>query len=383
MSEPLAQARRAAIVVRSLARRGLLLTAAVAPLGCATMGRQDPEASEEQTVPSGPPPTAGWTIRTRQHVDLWLHGYALLQRDTARVPFFRRGYRDRILAERRQLGVTTALDLNRDRLTERLGANPALVNGQFVPLYFDSFDEVRRAVDLFVRVNGEPRAAGSQAGAFYVALLAASFPTAADREWVRIFTQSLAEEDERFYRQYWTSAQRTRAPALAAVEALWRDTYGRRFERFLMNTQQTRGEIILSLPLDGEGRTIAATTGRPGSIAVTLPDDAATAPEAIYVFAHEAVIPVVTTAIADNVTPAEQRSGAADNYAGNAAVRGGALLLERIAPDLAEGYMRYYLRGVPSAGGANLRAAFAAAFPLPELILTAATRQLEVVLGGI
>jgi hypothetical protein len=234
-----------------------------------------------------------------------------------------------------------------------------------------------------VRVGGQPRAAGSQAGAFYVALLAASFPTAADREWVRVFTQSLAEEDERFYRQHWTAAQRTRAPALAAVEALWRDTYGRRFERFLMNTQQTRGEIILSLPLDGEGRTIAATTGRPGSIAVTFPDDAAAGAEAIYVFAHEVIIPVVSTAIADNVTPAEQRSGAADRYTSHAAVRGGAMLLERIAPDLVEGYMRYYLRAASGAGGGGLRAAFVAAFPLPELIASAAARQLEVVLGGI
>jgi len=368
---------------RSAVRRVALLATLVAPLACATTGTQTTPESPEPALPSGPPPTAGWAIRTRQHVDLWLHGYALLQRDTARVPFFRRGYRDRMLAERRELGVTTALDLNRERLTERLAANPALVNGQFVPLYFDSFDEVRRAVDLFVRVQGEPRAAGSQAGAFYVALLAASFPTAADREWLRIFTQSLAEENDRFYAQHWTSAQRTRAPALAAVEALWRETYGRRFERFLMNTQQTRGEILLSLPLDGEGRTIAATTGRPGTIAVTFPDDAATAAEAIYVFAHEAVIPVVTTAISDNVTPAEQRSGAADRYASNAAVRGGALLLERVAPDLVDGYMRYYLRGFPGGAGANLRAAFVAAFPLPELIVSAAVRQLEVVLGGI
>jgi hypothetical protein len=382
-AEQFTYATRAPLEFRALARCGLLVAAVVGPLGCATMGTPGPGERPEQTAPSGPPPTAGWTIRARQHVDLWLHGYALLQRDTARVPFFRRGYRDRMIAERRQLGVTTALDLNRDRLTDRLAANPALVNGQFVPLYFDSFDELRRAVDLFVRVGGDPRAAGSQAGAFYVALLAASFPTAGDREWVRVFTQSLSEEDERFYRQYWTSAHRTRAPALAAVEALWRDTYGRRFERFLTNTQQTRGEIILSLPLDGEGRTIAATTGRPGSIAVTFPDDPATAAEAIYVFAHEVVIPVVSTAIADNVTPAEQRSGVADRYAGIGAVRGGALLLERIAPDLVDGYMRYYLRGFSGAGGGDLRAAFVAAFPLPELIVGAVTRQLEVVLGGI
>jgi hypothetical protein len=103
------------------------------------------------------------------------------------------------------------------------------------------------------------------------------------------------------------------------------------------------------------------------------------------VCAHEVVIPVVTTAIADNVTPAEQRSGVADRYAANGAVRGGALLLERTAPELAAAYMRYYLRAAGAGGGgaANLRAAFAAAFPLPELIINALTRQLEVVLGGI
>jgi hypothetical protein len=370
---------------RWLARHALPFAGLVAPLACATVGTRagDPAPTDPQTA--GPPPTAGWAIRTRQHVDLWLHGYALLQRDTARIPFFRRGYRDRILGERRQLGITTALDLNTDRLTARLAANPVLVNGQFVPLYFASFDELRRAVDLFVRVEGDPRAAGSQQGAFYVAILAASFPTEADREWVRVFTQSLAEESDRFYRQHWNAAQRAQAPALAAVEAQWRDTYGRRFERFLTNSQQTRGEMLLSLPLDGEGRTITATAARPGIIAVQFPEDADRAVEALFVFAHEAVIPVVNTAIADNVTPAEQRSGVADRYSAHAAVRGGALLLERIAPDLTNGYMRYYLRaaGIQTSPTADPRPAFAAAFPLPELIISAAIRQLEVVLGGI
>ena len=369
-----------------LMRRSIVVAAGVASLACVPVGGQGAgEPPNPEPVSSGPPPTAGWAIRTREHVDLWLHGYALLQRDTARVPFFRRGYRDRMLTTRRQLGVTTALDLNRDRLEGRLAANPALVNGQFVPLYFGSFDDIRRAVELFIRVDGEPRAAGSQEGAYYVAILAASFPTAADREWLRVFVQSLAEENDRFYRQHWTTAQRTQAAALTAVDALWRDTYGRRFERFLANTQQTRGEILLSLPLDGEGRTIAATSGRAGTVAVQFPDDPGTAIDAIYVFAHEAVIPVVTTAIADNVTPSEQRSGVADRYAAHAAVRGGALLLERIAPDAVQGYMRYYLRAVGGSASASSdpRAAFAAAFPLPELIINAATRQLEVVLGGI
>ena len=384
-TEPRSPTRSAPLASRFL-RRGTVLAVAVAPLACATVGTPGtPEPSTPEGGVAGPPPAAGWAIRTRQHVDLWLHGYALLQRDTARVPFFRRGYRDRMRATRRQLGITTALDLNAERLEARLAANPALVNGQFVPLYFASFDDLRRVVDLFIRVEGEPRAAGSQEGAYYVALLAASFPTGADREWLRIFTQSLTEENDRFYRQHWTAAHRTQAPALSAVERLWRDTYSRRFERFLANTQQTRGEILLSLPLDGEGRTIAATSDRPGIITVQFPDDESTALEAIYGFAHEVVIPVATTAINDNVTPAEQRSGVVDRYAAHAAVRGGALLLERIAPEIAPGYMRYYLRaaGVPVGSTGEPRAAFLSAFPLPELIIGALTRQLDIVLGGI
>ncbi|HEX9310475.1 MAG TPA: hypothetical protein VF887_06665, partial [Gemmatimonadaceae bacterium] len=37
-------------------------------------------------------PDVIWPIKTREHVDLWLHGFALLQEDTTFVPFFKRGY---------------------------------------------------------------------------------------------------------------------------------------------------------------------------------------------------------------------------------------------------------------------------------------------------
>jgi hypothetical protein len=45
--------------------------------------------------------------------------------------------------------------------------------------------------------------------------------------------------------------------------------------------------------------------------------------------------------------------------------------------------MRYYLASVNRAPGANVQAAFTAAFALPDTIRDALTRQLEVVLGGI
>jgi hypothetical protein len=46
-------------------------------------------------------PQAGqWTVDAREHVDLWLHAFALVQADSSRVPFFRRGYHDSVIAQR-------------------------------------------------------------------------------------------------------------------------------------------------------------------------------------------------------------------------------------------------------------------------------------------
>ena len=86
----------------------------------------------------------------------------------------------------------------------------------------------------------------------------------------------------------------------------------------------------------------------------------------------------------DNVTPTEQRSGVASRYATIATVRAGAILLDRVAPELVQGYMRYYLASTAQRlPTGDARAAFAAAFPLPEAMITAMREQIETVLGGI
>lgn len=327
-------------------------------------------------------PAQAWSVNVREHVDLWLHGYAMLQQDTARVPFFRRGYRDQLLAERRSRNVTTALDVDRERLAARLAANPALVNGQFLAMYFASFEDMQRVVELAIRVQGDPRGAPDQQMAQYVQLVNANFPTAADRDWLRTFMQALTDERRLFYRDYWAAEQSRRAPARAAVSDAW-DRYQPGFRRFLQNTQQDRGELLLSLPLNGEGRTAQVANGFQ-MVAVNFPATAAAAPEALYTFAHEAMLRIASTAVDDNITPAEQRSGVGSAHTSNAAVRGGLLLIERVAPDLAAGYQRYYLAsiGAPVPSG-NPQSAFRAAFPLPAVILSGISSQLEVVMGGI
>src|SRR6202162_2011509 len=92
-------------------------------------------------------PNAVWPIKTREHVDLWLHGFALLQEDTTFVPFFKRGYSTNMIVLKNRANVVTQLDANRDRLRARLAVNPQLVNAQFVPLSFASWTDLSQAVD--------------------------------------------------------------------------------------------------------------------------------------------------------------------------------------------------------------------------------------------
>ena len=348
---------------------------------CATVG-----GGPGGTVTTGPSQTAGptivWPIKVREHVDLWLHGYAMLQEDTTFVPFFKRGYGTEMIVLKNRANVVTQLDANRDRLRGRLTINPQLINAQFVPLNFSSWADLTQTVDLFIRANGDPRAASSQQQAQAIAFLAAYFQTAADRDWLRLFVQSLTDESNRFYHSYWLQAQRERSNVLELTDTLWQRTYRPRMQRFLNNTQQQQGEILLSLPLDGEGRT--QTTGsRSNVITVTFPDRPNDAVEAIYVIAHEAVGQLASTAVTDNITPEQRRTGLADRYQSAAAVRAGALLIQKTSPESLDGYMRYYLRSVNRPVGSNVQTTFLSIFSIPDTIRDAINRQLDVILGGI
>src|SRR5688500_6833668 len=142
---------------------------------------------------------AVWPIKTREHVDLWLHGFAMLQEDTTFVPFFKRGYSTNMTVLKNRANVVSQLDANRDRLRARLTDNPQLLNAQFIPLSFSSSDEIVQGFNFFISAEGDPRAAASQLEASMIPYLAAYFPSSADRDWARLFVASLADERTMFY----------------------------------------------------------------------------------------------------------------------------------------------------------------------------------------
>ncbi len=347
---------------------------AAAVTACATgSGGRKPASAVVPSVDS-------WSMVTRLHVDLWLHGYAMLTRDATKVPVFRRGYRDAIEAVRRKQNVLTGLDANHVKLAALMAQNPEISNGQFMPLYFDSWDAMVQAIHAFLQAGGNPREA-APADRRQVALIASMYPTVQDRDWLRLFTEALGDESDHFYHQYWMAQQKADADLVVNADSLWRSLRPR-FQRFLTNTKQTDGQIVLSLVLGGEGRTMNASPSH-NIVVVPMPESRAGIAEPIYVFAHEVVQVISSDAVAANTTPVQQRSGVAADYSPIAAVRGGYMLIERVAPELANGYMRFYLQqtGVTPPAG-DPEATFIATFQIPTAIEADMERGISGALGG-
>lgn len=353
-------------------------------LACASGGGSAPETSATPDAGNVERVNSQWPIATRMHVDLWLHAFAMLQADTTLIPYFERGYSSRMEAFKRRANVSTQLDLNAQQLRARMTINPSIINAQFLALQASSLDNLLNAAELFLRAEGVTSRSGDRATQLAIATFAQYFPTAADREWLRMFLIAIRDENDRFYRSYWMARQQDLAPVLTRIDSLWESHVRPSLQGYLNNSQSGAGTLLLSLPLNGEGRTLTGSTRTDNLIAVGFPDSISLVDEAFYVFAHEAILRIVQTAVDDNTTPAEKRDGLNDRYLSAGAVRGGLLLLEGTLPDMAAGYMRYYLvsagRPVPAT---NVRGAFEQTFPLPQQLLDAVTSQLASVLGGI
>jgi len=377
-------------------RRSLVLAAALIAAGACAGGQPEAPARPPQPAPGQPPGNAGapgteprafdeqaWPVKTKYVLDLWLHGFALLSNDSSRIPLFRAGYRDRMIVEKNMLRITTQLDTRHDSLADYLNAHSALSGAQFIPLYEHEWTELQNDIKVFLAANGDPRKVKDQASQQMVAFFAQSFPGAADRKWLAMFAEALADEDVKFYHQFWLQAENKHRPVLIAVDSIWSRAYARRLRRFQSASNEERGEIFLSFPLGAEGRTVLGGK-RQNSIAVIFPLVPDSAAQAVYVIAHEAVGNVAGTAVGDNTTPVEKRNGTAEKYLAIATVRGGEMLITRVAPELAEGYMAFYLRaaGVPFAPGQE-RLAFRSAFPLPDVILDAMKQAMDATTTGI
>ena len=360
-------------------RRRLLGVTTMLCLSAAPMGAQD-RGGAAVVRPNGP-----WPIKTREHVDLWLHGYALVTADTSQVPLFRRGYRDSMIVVRNLARSASRLDTTMAALQQTMAATPALLNGQFYPLHFSNFGTLRVSVQQLTQSKGDLKSIRDRDQQQLVALAANYFGTQPMREFAEQLSVSLESESQRFFHANWLDVQRTRAPVLARADSLWRTAWFPKLSGFLRGTGQRNGEIIVSAVVEGEGRTITASAAGGPSMVVTLPPSLDRTTEVLYGIVHEAVGTFAAAAVTENITPRQKSAGMGDGLQTAAALRAGALLLQRTLPGEVEGYARFYLRamGRPMPASGSARSALETALPLPQDMLDTMKKQLDLYLGGL
>jgi hypothetical protein len=337
------------------------------------LGAAVPRSSPAQRAPQGAP--LRWPVKTREHVDLWLHGFAMVSADTSLVPLYRRGYRDALLVARNAASAVTDLDASAAQLRTTLESRPNLLSAQFLALQFGTWADLDGAFDQFIKSDGNSRAPG-------LAAFAQVFRTREERDFARRFALALRSERERFHHQWWLAESKRREPAFAAVDSIWQREVRPKLQPFLNHIQQADGQIILSTVLEGEGRTVTDDK-KNNTITCGLPDSRERAMDAIHCLLHELVGPLTAAAVDDNVTPAEKRSGVAERLQSVALVRGGAMVAARLGAGIADDYMRFYLRATGHDAGNDLSGAFKVVFALPDVMVSSIERQVTVAFGGI
>jgi hypothetical protein len=251
-------------------------------------------------------------------------------------------------------------------------------------MYFPSVDVMRAAIDSYVGTNADPRAASTPEQQAAYTVLASYFPTPADRAWLSLFASSLWDEQAKYYHSYWMQRQRAQGNVIDSVAAMWQHLMRPRIQRFLNNTQQANGDILLSLPLGGEGRFLNTSGGsKHYALAVPFPSRPSDAAQPLYVIAHEVIAPIVGNVVSDNISPAQERQGVGDQLRTVGAVRGGLILLEQLVPELADGYARYYLTAAGVTPTSAPRTQLASIFPIPDAIRDGIIAQIKMVQGGI
>ena len=333
-----------------------------------------------------------WPVKTRYVVDLWLHGYAMLVADTARTPDFQRDYRDATIVAKNSRNILTQLDQNAELLQHGLRVNPRLMDGERLALREVSWEQMGNDIAAFL-AGGADSASGrkresvlsswkrgphpSEETVAMSEALGAIYRTAADREWLKVFALSLTDEHVKFYEQYWREQQRALRPTLAAVDTQFSQRYLKQLRGYLRGVQLQTGEIVLSLPLGGEGLSLLQGQH---SIAIGFPGAPDSSLDAVFEFAHEAVGVMAEQAVRERISPAEFRAGLGAQLVAPAKVRGGAMLLQRAIPDLVIGYERHYLALARISATGDVDSAFMRAFPLRQTIIDGMDQRLDEVM---
>jgi hypothetical protein len=315
-----------------------------------------------------------WSPRRSSSADLWFHSLAVLGvTGFGAVPLYAADYAAAAEREKAMRGSHTLLDRRAAALRQALAEDSAFEVLHFAPLYFAGSEPVAMldALQAVAREGPDAAAHLGPAERFGAVALGTALPSPAERRLLGELAAALEDEWLRFYRQWSARSATLRARQAEAVAQNWRPL-AVALAPYLARRHLDGGALLLSPALGADGRLFE---GDPRSstdnvVAVAVPASDTTAANAVFLAVRELCYPAVRAALAVAGGVGDDRIQG-ERLSGRAAVRCGALLLQRYAPESEAAYERTWLAVTGEPG------LFPAAFPIPEALKTALATEVS------
>jgi hypothetical protein len=283
-----------------------------------------------------------WVVRRDAFAELWYHGLATVGADDyGPLPLYSAAHVRTARDAKRARGLTTPLDSSAHTLRAVFASDSSFDALHFVPLYFVGVEPgaaltaLHEALTSRQATSTVPLALAARAAA-----VARSIPGARNRQALLTFVDALAVEwltvvrDER---AMWPPSTRM----LLDLQRAWDARFAKPLSSYLAAGGRSRGTIVVVPALGGEGRIVSLRGGN--SVVMVSADPVAGLDDAPLF----AAVRELSFSLLDELPPARLTAGrdrlAAEREREVAAVRGGALLLEAVAPSLAPSYRRVFM----------------------------------------
>jgi hypothetical protein len=241
----------------------------------------------------------------------------------------------------------------------------------FLPLYFADAGRVEflQALEVLAASReGIPRASSPRTQ-FGLTAVGSVISSAGQRALLGDFISVLREEWDDFLAEDRRAQLAGWEETRAAAQGLWDGEFGPALSPLLRGLHLTGGAVFLTPAIGAEGRIFSGVPSDPSDnvLAVSTPNSGDDPRAAVFSMIREFSFPMARLALGSEEGSRQSRAQT-EGLAAHAAIRAGALALDRLLPEELPAYQQYFLSraGRTPASVEALSAAFQDAYPLDE-----------------
>ncbi len=325
----------------------------------------------------------GWIVGAAPHLDLWFHGLAVVGfAGSGPMPLYDSEYGAVVERLKQEQGVfPTVLDERARSLASDFASHPGFELAHFLPLYFVSADRPRM-FDALQKVarDGNANAVTDFRAKFGAGVVAQVLTEADQRQALANYALVLEQEWGAFYEDFWNELASSRQDLYQELQLRWDHELAPRLQAYLHAARLDRGAIVVSPVIGAEGRIFEGDPRQRDDnlIVVGFPLGSDDLDAVLANIVRELSFPLLRR-VPNSTTTAGRDPAEAAAESSLAAVRAGALLLQRYAPDQVEAYQRSFVRAreLEPESGAALVSQFERTFAIPGDLSRALTAEVN------